>query len=90
MALLAGHSRVQTDKWKAGYVMVEYHAFVPFLLIVAAGALFTLLALVNIVILMAGKTGCAIPLLVGIAAMAVLAGDVLMGAFQWKFGILVM
>ena len=90
MALLARHRRVESDEGKAGYVMVKYHALTPFLLIVAAGTLFAFLALVYIVILMAGKTGCAIPLLVGIAAMAVLAGDVLMGAFQWKFGILVM
>jgi len=89
MALLAGHRRVQTDEGKAGYVMVEYHAFVPFLLIVAAGTLFALLALVNIVILMAGKTSITLLFFVHVAAMAVLAGDVLVRTLQWKFGVLV-
>ena len=57
MTLFAGHRRVKTDEGKVGNVMVENHVFIPFLFVVAAGTLFTLFALVNVIILMAGKTG---------------------------------
>ena len=70
MAFLAGYRRVETDEGKAGHVMVEDHPFVPFLLVVAAGALLAFLALMNIVILMAGKTGITTLFLVQVATMA--------------------
>ena len=77
MALLAGYRRMKTDEGEVGQVMVEHYVLVPFLLIVAAGTLFALLTLVNVVILMAGKTGVTSLFLVQVAAMAVLTGNVL-------------
>jgi len=79
MTFLARHGGMQADERKAGHVMVEDHALVPLLFAMAAGAFFTFLALMYVVAFMTGKAGIASLLLVQIAAMAVLAGDVLMG-----------
>ena len=77
MTLFTRHRCVETDKGKAGHVMVEYYVLVPFLLVVAAGTLFALLALVNVIILMAGKTGVTPLIFFQVAAMAVLTCNVL-------------
>ena len=81
---------MQADEREMRHVMVEDDALVPFLLIVAARALLAFLALVDVVIFMAGKTGVTSLLLVQIAAMAVLAGNFFMSALQGELGVLVM
>jgi hypothetical protein len=90
MTFLARHGGMQADEREAGHVMVEYHSLVPLLLVVAARALLTFLVFMYVIVFMAGKTGLAYLLLVQVTAMAVLAGDVLVGALQGELGVLVM
>ena len=89
MAFLARHGGMQTDERETRHVMVEDDALVPFLLIVTARALLSFLALVDVIIFMAGKTGIASLLLVQITAMAVLAGHFFVGTLQKKLSILI-
>ena len=80
MTFLARNGGMQADEREAGHVMVEDHALVPLLFVMATGAYFTFLALMYVVAFMTGKTSITPLLLIQIAAMAILAGDVLVGA----------
>ena len=78
MALLAGYRPVQADEGEAGQVMIEDDALIPLLLVMAACTTLAFLALMNVVVFVAGEAAGAFLFLNGVAAMAVLAGDLFM------------
>ena len=80
MTFFARYGGMQADEREAGHVMIEDHAFVPYLFVVATGALFAFLAFVHVVVLVAGKTGITTLFLVQVATMAILAGNIFMRA----------
>ena len=90
MAFFARYGGMQSDERKTRHVMIKNHAFVPFLLVMAARTFLAFLAFVYVIAFMAGKTGIAPLFLVQVAAMTILAGDVLVGALQGELGVLVM
>ena len=60
--------------------MIEHHAFVPMLFVMASFALFTFLAFVHVVAAVTGKAGGMALVFLNFAAMTVLARHILMCA----------
>src|SRR5262245_15462584 len=84
MAGLAGDGRVQANEGKAGQVMVEGHRLAPAGLLVAALAGGPELALVGIILAVAGGAVGGQPVAPGVAGVAAFTGELGMAAAQGK------
>ena len=80
MALLTGYRSMETDKRKTGQIMIEDHALVPFLFIMATCTTFTFFTLMDVICLMTGEASITFLFLVQIAPMAILTRNILMRA----------
>ena len=87
MAFFALGDGVHTDQRKAGQVMIEQHVMIPAFLVMAAAALFTLLAVVDIIFCVTAVAVLVQFFLVYITAVALVAVYFLMFAEQGEVGL---
>ena len=89
MASFAGNYGMQSDQWKAGQIMVEGDFLTPARFLVALPAIAAQLAMVSIVLAVAGDTRHGQLVAIEVARVAALAGDRRVTAAQRKPGRLV-
>ena len=86
MASFAGDHGMQSDQWKAGQIMVEGDLLAPTRFSVTLSAIAAQLAMVSIVLAMAGNTRHRQLVAIEVSRVAALAGNRRVTAAQRKFG----